>query len=64
MSDQRATEAELREFYSRFLAASGRKGDQPDDLEFERRLIASINAVPRQDFVGTGPWQVSVEGKT
>lgn len=37
-------------------------GDLPEDLEFEARLALAFNAVPRENFVGPGPWQVSVDG--
>ncbi|MCA0239790.1 MAG: protein-L-isoaspartate(D-aspartate) O-methyltransferase [Proteobacteria bacterium] len=44
--------ADHRRFYAEYIVRSAGSGDQ--------RLIEAFAAVPREDFVGPGPWQVFV----
>lgn len=44
--------ADFRRFYAEFIVKSSGSSDQ--------RLIDAFAAVPREDFVGPGPWQVFV----
>jgi protein-L-isoaspartate(D-aspartate) O-methyltransferase len=43
---------DFREFYARFIVKSAGSSDE--------RLMAVFSAVPREDYVGPGPWQVFV----
>jgi len=43
---------EFRDFYARFIVKSSGSDDE--------RLIAAFSAVPRENYVGPGPWQVFV----
>ena len=43
---------DFRGFYARFIVKSAGSSDE--------RLMAAFSAVPREDFVGQGPWQVFV----
>jgi protein-L-isoaspartate(D-aspartate) O-methyltransferase len=44
--------ADCRRFYAEFIVKSAGSSDE--------RLIAAFSAVPREDFLGTGPWQIFV----
>jgi protein-L-isoaspartate(D-aspartate) O-methyltransferase len=43
---------DFRDFYARFIVRSAGSSDE--------RLIAAFSAVPRENYVGPGPWQVFV----
>jgi protein-L-isoaspartate(D-aspartate) O-methyltransferase len=43
---------EFRDFYARFIVKSAGSADE--------RLIAAFSAVPRENYMGPGPWQVAV----
>ncbi len=43
---------DFRNFYARFIVKSSGSSDE--------RLIAAFSAVPREDYVGSGPWPVFV----
>lgn len=45
------TTTDHRRFYAEFIVRSSDSADQ--------RLIDAFSAVPREDYVGSGPWQVS-----
>ena len=47
-----STTTDLRRFYAEFIVRSAGSADQ--------RLIDAFSSVPREDYVGTGPWQVFI----
>jgi protein-L-isoaspartate(D-aspartate) O-methyltransferase len=51
---RRASLSAIRSFYARFVTASAGVADE--------RIVHAFAALPREDFLGPGPWQVEARG--